>query len=117
MLIAKLDGQIVGTISIGSYGHQLPVSLRMFALDVGAKFRRRGVGTALVEAVEAIARRYGIQSVTLEVAGGNEGALSMYERLGYQRLGNPEIVRWNRLSDSGHDEKVEELSWVMIKQL
>ncbi len=117
MLIAELDGQIVGTVSIGGYGHQLPDSLRMFALDVGAKFRRRGVGTALVEAVEAIARSQKIKSVNLEVEVENDGALRIYEQLGYQRLGNHEIVRWSRLSGSGKREQVEELSWVMTKGL
>ena len=55
MLVAELDGQVVGTVSMGGHGFQRPGSLRLFALDVGAAFRRRGVGTALVKAVEAIA--------------------------------------------------------------
>ena len=117
MLIAELDGQVVGTVSIGGHGHQLPDSLRMFPLDVGTKFRRRGVGTALVEAVEEIARRQELQTINLEVGVENDGALRMYEQLGYLRLGNPEIVRWCSLSDNGKGEQIEELSWVMTKGL
>ena len=55
MLVAELDGRVVGTVSMGGHGFQRPGSLHLFALDVGAAFRLRGVGTALVKAVEAIA--------------------------------------------------------------
>ena len=89
----------------------------MFPFDVGAKFRRRGVGTALVEAVEEIARRQKFQTISLEAGVENDCALRMYVQLGYLRLGNPEIVRWCRLSDNGKGEQIEELSWVMTKGL
>jgi ribosomal protein S18 acetylase RimI-like enzyme len=93
MLITGLDGQVVGTVSIGGHGHQLPDSLRMFPLGVGAKFHRRGVGTALVEAVEEIPHRQEFQTIALEVGVENDGALRMYVQLGYLRLSNPELVR------------------------
>ena len=63
-----------------------------------------GVGTALVEAVEDTARRNGLQSVNLEVAVDNTDAIRLYQRLGYERVGGPEMV-------------FEELSWIMIKSL
>ena len=52
MLIASLDEKIVGTVSTTGHLHQMPNSLRLFALDVSPVYRRRGVGTALLEAVE-----------------------------------------------------------------
>lgn len=52
VLVAEVNGQVIGTISMGGSRYQRPDSLRMFALDVGAAFRRTGIGTTLIEAVE-----------------------------------------------------------------
>ena len=117
MLIAEVDGRIAGTVSIGGHSHRLPNSLRLFALDVGPAFRRKGVGAALIDAVEKMARRRGIQSVNLEVAVEKGDALRLYERRGYQRLGSPVPTRWTRLADDGSCEQVEDLSWTMTKRV
>ena len=117
MLVAEVNGQVVGTISIGGSRYHRPDSLRMFALDVGAAFRRMGIGTALIEAAEEKAQSDGLRTVHLEVATNNADAISLYERLGYQHQGDPIIDRWWRITDDGSREQVEDLSWVMIKRL
>ena len=117
ILVAELDGCPVGTVSTGGHGFQRPGSLRLFALDVGEAFRGRGVGTALVNAVEAAAADRALTEVNLEVAIENEDAVRLYERLGYNRLGEPVMDRWEQHSDDGGSRLVEEPSWVMIKSL
>ncbi len=117
MLIAELMGQPAGTVSTGGHRFQSPGSLRMFALDVGAVFRSQGIGTALIKAVENEARRKGLKSVNLEVALQNPDALRLYERLGYRRTGERVVDRWTRLADDGDVDQVEDLSWVMTKEL
>ena len=102
---------------MGGHGFQRPDSLRLFALDVGEPFRGRGVGTALVNAVEAAAADRALTEVNLEVALENEDAVRLYERLGYQRLGKPVMDRWEQHLDDGGSRLVEEPSWVMIKSL
>ena len=57
-----------------------------------------------MEKVEQQARGEGLQSVNLEVGVDNTDAVRLYERRGYERLGNPEIV-------------AGELSWIMIKAI
>jgi ribosomal protein S18 acetylase RimI-like enzyme len=104
LLIAELDGEAVGAVSVTDQRHQLPNSLRMIALDVGMAFRRKGVGTALMEAVEEQARRLGFQRVNLEVGVSNRDAMRLYERRGYERLGAPKMV-------------ANEMSWIMIKRV
>ena len=116
MLVAELDGQVVGTVSMGGHGFQRPGSLRLFALDVGAAFRRRGVGTALVKAVEAIASGRDLDEVNLEVAIGDRDAIRLYERLGYRRHGDPVSDRWERRLDDGSSQLVNVPSWVMINR-
>ena len=88
ILVAELDGCPVGSVSTGGHRFQRPDSLRLFALDVGEAFRGRGVGTALVNAVEATAADRALTEVNLEVAIENEDAARLYERLGYKRLGS-----------------------------
>ena len=117
MLVAELDGQVVGTVSMGGHGFQRPGSLRLFALDVGAAFRRRGVGTALVKAVEAMASGRALDEVNLEVAIGDRDAIRLYERLGYRRHGDPVSDRWERRLDDGSSQLVDVPSWVMINRL
>jgi len=48
-------------------------------------WRGRGVGRALLEAAVGEAAEAGLRSVALDVAGGNEGAISFYERNGFAR--------------------------------
>ena len=117
ILVAELDGCPVGTVSMGGHGFQRPGSLRLFALDVGEAFRGRGVGTALVNGVEAAAADRALTEVNLEVAIGNEDPVRLYERLGYKRLGKPVLDRWEQPLDDGGSRLVEEPSWVMIKSL
>ena len=117
MLVAALAGQVVGTVSTTGHRFQRPDSLRLFALDVGPAFRGQGIGTALVQAVEERARRAGLKGVNLEVSMENTLAKRLYEPLGYRTLGKPVTDRWTRLLDGGGGEQVEDLSWVMTKDL
>lgn len=117
ILVAELDGRPVGTVSMGGHGFQRPRSLRLFALDVGAAFRGQGVGTALVKAVEAEAADRALREINLEVAVDDEDAVRLYERLGYQRLGEQVMDRWEQHHDDGSIQVVEAPSWVMVKRL
>lgn len=54
-------------------------------LVVSPAHRRRGIGAALLDAVDAEARRRGCCKVTLEVLEGNRVARALYERQGFAR--------------------------------
>lgn len=115
VMVAEVEGHVAGTVSMGGCGHQRTGSLRAFALDVGEAFRRRGLGTALLSAVEDEARRRGLHSVNLEVATANTNAVHLYERLGYVRDNETIVDRWERLATDGSREQIEEDSYVMVK--
>ena len=122
LLVAVEEGRAVGSVSIGGGRHQSPGSLRLFAFDVGAldvgpAFRRKGVGTALIKAVEAIAADRDLDEVNLEVAIENKDAIRLYGRLGYRICGDPVMDRWNRMRDDGSSETIEEPSFLMVKRL
>lgn len=58
----------------------------IITLDVVEAWRRRRVGTALMEAVEEWARRRRFISISLETAENNLPAQAFYERRGYTRF-------------------------------
>ena len=117
MLVALLDADVVGTVSMGGHNHQRPDSLRLFALDVAPALRRRGVGSALVLAVEREAGLSGLGRINLEVAVENSGAVQLYEKLGYRRVGQPIVDRWQRHTPGHGWEQVEGPAWVMTKDV
>ncbi len=67
--------------------------------------RRRGIGEALLRALMAEAYRLGIERITLEVRDSNTAAQSLYEKLGFVRVGRRKgyysdnnedaIIMWN----------------------
>lgn len=56
-------------------------------LAVFSRYRRRGVGTALMRGLERRGRELGLRFLTLEVRAGNLAALGLYRGLGYQEVG------------------------------
>lgn len=60
-----------------------PDELRLAALAVDAAARGQGVGSVLLDAVCAKARREGFRAVRLEVVDTNTGARRLYERMGF----------------------------------
>ena len=82
---------LVGTVSLWGRRHQRAGSLRMFALDVGLSFRRKGVGASLI-VVENEGRRRDFRSIHLEVA-------VAYSRLVVKRDGRESLVPLNRWTE------------------
>lgn len=60
---------------------------RLYSIAVAADARGRGIGEALLQAVERAAARRGCNRLRLEVRVDNAGAQRLYERLGYRRFG------------------------------
>ncbi|WP_103353174.1 N-acetyltransferase [Amycolatopsis sp. CA-128772] len=57
--------------------------LHVGRLEVGPAFRRRGLASALMGAVQAWGAEHGAGHAVLQVAEGNSGALALYAGLGY----------------------------------
>jgi ribosomal-protein-alanine N-acetyltransferase len=60
---------------------------RLYSIAVARAARGRGIGEALVRAIERTARALGRRRLRLEVRQDNAGAIRLYERLGYRRFG------------------------------
>lgn len=60
-----------------------PDEFHVDTLVVHPSFRSKGVGTALLERAEAVARDFRKTRLTLDVLGDNTGAIRLYQRMDY----------------------------------
>ncbi|MFP8962191.1 GNAT family N-acetyltransferase [Streptomyces nanhaiensis] len=82
---ALLEGRPVGQVSgVAEPGGE---AAELVSMWVGPDARGRGVGDALVRAVEGWARRAGARKLRLSVMPGNEHAAALYRRHGFEDLG------------------------------
>jgi RimJ/RimL family protein N-acetyltransferase len=87
VMVAELDGALVGRLSIARDPHPASAHVADLGLMVAAGHRRRGIGSALLAAAEAWALASGVTKLELHVFPYNEAALALYEKRGYEREG------------------------------
>jgi GNAT superfamily N-acetyltransferase len=87
LLAAKVDGRIVGTVQLGlDMPPNQPHRAEVKKMLVHRAARGKGVGAALLAAAETRARQKGRTLLVLDTA--SDDARRLYERGGWQRLGN-----------------------------
>lgn len=72
--------QLVGSLWLGDRDGDLFI----YDIMIDEAHRGRGHGTAAMRAVEELARKRGMAAIGLSVFAHNEGAIRLYERLGYE---------------------------------
>jgi ribosomal-protein-alanine N-acetyltransferase len=81
-LVAEVDGAIagfvIGYLTRGSVAH-------VVTLDVDPSYRRRSLGSVLLEELLARFSRAGAREARLEVSTENTGAIAFYRKLGFRR--------------------------------
>ncbi len=102
MLVALIDGEPVGTVGIGGGATEShPGALYLFALDVSPRHRRRGIASALINAVESMAVERGLGAVVLKVGVENPNAARLYRSLGYDEHGELVLDVWTEYTADG----------------
>lgn len=76
-LVAECDGSIV------AFGFLNRQTSELDAVFVAPDFARRGIGTAIVELLEGLARKAGLKSLTLSAS---LNAVEFYKAVGYRAL-------------------------------
>jgi ribosomal protein S18 acetylase RimI-like enzyme len=79
-LVAVDRGRVIGTVMAGDDGHRGWVH----RVAVAASHRRRGLGSVLMRAAEALLAERGCPKVNLQVRAPNPAAVAFYERLGFR---------------------------------
>jgi putative acetyltransferase len=88
MLLALGDGQIVGELSLKAISPRRAIAhVATLGMSVRASWRRKGVGRELLSAALEWAPSAGIKRVELYVYARNEGAIKLYESLGFTHEG------------------------------
>ncbi|UCE66596.1 MAG: GNAT family acetyltransferase [Candidatus Zixiibacteriota bacterium] len=77
--IAEVTGKIVGTAMAGYDGHRGWV----YSVAVSQKYRKQGIGKALMERVERGLIDIGCPKLNLQVRASNNEVVEFYKRLGY----------------------------------
>lgn len=80
--VAECDGEVAGFVAADSAGEKEVSLLRM---NVGEKFRGRGVGKALCQTVMDFAREEGYKAVVLETSTVQVPAQMLYQNMGFKR--------------------------------
>jgi [ribosomal protein S18]-alanine N-acetyltransferase len=85
LITATINDEIAGYVLVSL--RKGARALRIYSLAVGARFGRRGVGRALLQAAEAYGRRHHRAVLTLEVRYDNAAAIALYESCGFHQFG------------------------------
>jgi ribosomal-protein-alanine acetyltransferase len=86
-LIAKGNGEAIGFV-IGMIHFERNATIgHILTIDVSPTYRQRGIATKLLVEIERIFKKKEIQTCSLEVREDNSAALSLYQKLGYERIG------------------------------
>ncbi|HUF01898.1 MAG TPA: GNAT family N-acetyltransferase [Gaiellaceae bacterium] len=89
VLVAEVDGEVVGLASVHishSVEYDEPAA-KLSAIVVGGNYRGRGIGAALVAAIETEARSRGCSLLSLTTAEHRTGAHSFYREVGFEETG------------------------------
>ena len=63
----------------------------LLAIGIYPEYQRKGIGRALLEHMEEVARQYGLTEMRLWTAVDNEQALSFFEKTGFQIIGSKDF--------------------------
>ena len=81
IFVADMSGRIVGMVGISGTG------VAELGMYVATDLRRRGVGSALLEAAIAWAKEHGAYKISLDVWPHNEAARNLYRKYGFLEEG------------------------------
>ena len=110
MLAAFVDGKHAGNCSLmclstyRRYRHRCELAIALYQAYCGC-----GIGKAMLETVLEAAAAVGYEQAELEVAAENESAISLYEKLGFQKYGTfPDNMKYS-------DGSYRDAYWMMKK--
>ncbi len=82
-LVFEEDREIVGYLGV----RRVLETGFIYNVAVKGKYRRRGIGLALLEELDRLAETLELETLTLEVRMSNAAAIALYERCGYENVG------------------------------
>jgi len=115
--VAELNGRILGEVEVLFSEEPIEGELRRIGhvdvIEVHPGYRRKGVGRALMEFAEDVARERGAEMLTVQP---DEGAEGFYRRLGFDMKPFEGTAVWVPLKGEGKAEPTI-FSWDDVKEL
>jgi RimJ/RimL family protein N-acetyltransferase len=87
VFVAEDEGEIVGRLSVARDQHPASRHVADLGLMVAQSHRRRGIGTALLDAAVDWGRHAGVRKLELHVFPWNTAAIALYEKFGFVQEG------------------------------
>lgn len=87
MIVCEIDGEIAGNCQLSFHNKPKTRHRADVAIALVQKYWGRGIGTAMFEEMIHIAKERGIEQLELEVMEGNDRAIRLYEKFGFERFG------------------------------
>ncbi len=104
--VAEMNGAPIGRSSLLYNLKGDPPNAYSFASTVSEEWRSHGIGSALVEYLEGVARSRGMYLIVAHAAHDNPRSALWREQMGYRRIGE-ETISWDE-PDGRH---IETVSW------
>lgn len=88
VLVAERDGRVEGWASLNPYSHRCAYhGVADLSVYVARNARGRGVGSALLSALDARAKREDFHKIVLFALANNDAGRRLYDRCGYREVG------------------------------
>ena len=97
VLVAEVDGEVAGTVALFPPGAPdseawTPNTADLRHLATAVRYHGQGLSRPLLDAAEALARKWGVDAVALHVRKGNVGVARMYMQRGYVRAPEGDLL-------------------------
>ena len=94
MIVCEIDGQIAGSCQLALHGRIKTRHRAGIAIALKREFWGLGIGTSMLEEMIRIAKEHHIIQLELEVIQGNERAMALYRKMGFDVVAaKPDAIR------------------------
>lgn len=87
MIVCEIGGEIAGNCQLSFHNKPKTRHRADVAIALIQKYWSRGIGTAMFEEMICLAKECGVEQLELEVMEGNDRAIRLYEKFGFERFG------------------------------
>ena len=96
IFVAYVDDEVAGfTTGVEMTHPDKGTEMMLYELEVAEAFRRRGIGTALADALKEFAQQQGCYGMWTLTEDENVAALNTYEKSGSARAKNEVMLNWD----------------------
>lgn len=86
MIVCTVDGVLAGNCQISRHNKRKNLHRADVMIALLAEFWGLGIGTAMFEELIAIGKSWGLMQLELEVIEGNERAMGLYRKMGFETV-------------------------------